>query len=363
MSSYLNTHFRSFDTHASQLIKNNKLNNCNITRCEICHNKHLCNPNNSINNTSIAAVWRPILYEKQPFPDNYTDPIQFLSSITTNKYSAQLSASNDNSYLNLFVHTLVITQRITILTVIASLYYLLYMQQLTLHNLLYIDALNIITGCGFYIAINFGQSKTFSILNFCYSIIQRLSVFISILFLLSPILRSLTSSYSSDSIWSLSLFLGLFHLATHDYAHINNNNIDQSNTVITTNPNGNNTASLNTVILSSILLASRLNDSMVVFAFLLLSFELNGILPILQHEIRLFSLKLHILTTLIYCALGTIILALYIKSNILLLLFLISNFFVQFICPAWFLWVQQFKQEIRGPWDYDDEREVSQGNL
>jgi phosphatidylinositol glycan class C protein len=40
--------------------------------------------------------------------------------------------------------------------------------------------------------------------------------------------------------------------------------------------------------------------------------------------------------------------------------FVICCLVVTFVCPAWLVYFQRFKNEIRGPWDYDDRKELDE---
>ena len=47
-------------------------------------------------------------------------------------------------------------------------------------------------------------------------------------------------------------------------------------------------------------------------------------------------------------------------STTLLYSFVVAVAFVTFLCPAWLVYVQRYKNEIRGPWDYDDTKELDE---
>jgi phosphatidylinositol glycan class C protein len=48
------------------------------------------------------------------------------------------------------------------------------------------------------------------------------------------------------------------------------------------------------------------------------------------------------------------------SSTTLLYSFVVAVAFVTFLCPAWLVYVQRYKNEIRGPWDYDDTKELDE---
>ena len=54
--------------------------------------------------------------------------------------------------------------------------------------------------------------------NIISSSLKTIAILFGILLGLSPVLRTLTTSISNDTIWALSVFLLLFHLLFHDYS-------------------------------------------------------------------------------------------------------------------------------------------------
>lgn len=43
--------------------------------------------------------------------------------------------------------------------------------------------------------------------------------------------------------------------------------------------------------------------------------------------------------------------------------FVAGSIFITIICPFWLKWVQRYKNEMQGPWDYDDVGEIQADNL
>lgn len=100
-------------------------------------------------------------------------------------------------------------------------------------------------------------------------------LFISMLSILSPVLRTLTVSYADDSIWALAIAFAVLHLMCHDYTYVN-----------TGRPKYIGTLSLNAAVFTSVLLSSRLQTNEHVMLFLLLAIELFAISPIARFYIR-----------------------------------------------------------------------------
>merc|ERR1712216_825771 len=86
---------------------------------------------------------------------------------------------------------------------------------------------------------------------------------------LAPVMRTLTESYSDDTVTFLVMLLCSLHLVFHEYR-------------IATLFTGSGMFSLNAGIFASILLASRLPSDVYVFEFLCLSTELLVFFPLLR---------------------------------------------------------------------------------
>lgn len=95
----------------------------------------------------------------------------------------------------------------------------------------------------------------------------------------SPVLATLTSSYSSDTIWFLTLVLHLIHFLSFDYSYINTAHLS-------TSPPFWGIISFNAGICTSILLASRLTEAIQVFAFMLAAFQIYAGYPVLARCIK-----------------------------------------------------------------------------
>ena len=153
--------------------------------------------------------------------------------------------------------------------------------------------------------------------------------------------------------------------------------------------------SLNAGIFAAILLGSRLQDAsdddatagshgsegssllpllssapVQCFAFILWSFLLFGGMSVAGMLVRRCSVRLHVSVTAALVLLCSVALALLASSAsaaplpwLLLPLFLGVCVSVNLLAPAWLIWSQRYKNEIHGPWDYDDEAEMESDNL
>ncbi|KAF2877039.1 phosphatidylinositol N-acetylglucosaminyltransferase subunit C [Massariosphaeria phaeospora] len=161
---------------------------------------------------------------------------------------------------------------------------------------------------------------------------------------LSPILKSLTRSTTSDSIWALSTWLLCVNVAFFDYSGGTGAHLPAS-------------ISTNSALMASTVLASRLPSTTHVFSLTLFSIEVFGLFPIFRRQLRSKSLNGHLMLTivLIISACGGVFVTLtgggrgaWIAGVIL---GGIVTFLCMGICSWWLIGLQKYKNEIYGPWD------------
>lgn len=166
---------------------------------------------------------------------------------------------------------------------------------------------------------------------------------------LSPILRSLTESTSSDSIWAISFWLLAINIFFFDY----------SGGVGTKFPAS---LSTNAALMASTVLASRLQETGPVFSLTLFSIEVFGLFPVFRRHIRHRSWKYHLLQTVILVVgsgfgVGMVVAAVKEwkqpwKSGIMGMIFsVVTAALATGGCSWWLIGLQKYKNEIRGPWD------------
>eukprot|EP01080_Neovahlkampfia_damariscottae_P006015 gene6015-10017_t len=196
--------------------------------------------------------------------------------------------------------------------------------------------------------------------------IIELNLIIQILFFFSTIFKTLTETYSNDTIIFLSLILILYYLFTHNYNTIHKTN-EIKNFKIYSN-------SLNSIIFISILFSSRLDSYLKSFSIilfcLLLFLNFNFFDPKVENENRkkndiglkksisfdsissFFSeeseLKLFIFLFSLY---SFTFLLMFFQSLILSFFYALIIILLSFFVPYSLIYAQQFKLEIEGPWD------------
>lgn len=161
---------------------------------------------------------------------------------------------------------------------------------------------------------------------------------------LSPILKSLTRSTTSDSIWALSTWLLCMNVAFFDYSGGSGARLPAS-------------ISTNSALMASTVLASRLPSTTHVFSLTLFSIEVFGLFPIFRRHLRTISWHGHFALTmvLVIIASGGVCVTLTGGGRGAWLVGVglgsVLTFLFMGICSWWLIGLQKYKNEIRGPWD------------
>ncbi|CAO2657693.1 Nn.00g038190.m01.CDS01 [Neocucurbitaria sp. VM-36] len=161
---------------------------------------------------------------------------------------------------------------------------------------------------------------------------------------LSPILKSLTRSTTSDSIWALSTWLLMINVAFFDYSGGSGAHLPAS-------------ISTNSAMMASAVLASRLPSTTHVFSLTLFSIEVFGLFPIFRRQLRARSSWGHLILTitLTMTAWGGVFVTLTGSGRSTFVAGMILGAFVTFFCMGlcswWLIGLQKYKNEIHGPWD------------
>ena len=209
---------------------------------------------------------------------------------------------------------------------------------------------------------------------------------------LSPILKSLTKSTSSDSIWALATWLLIINIFFFDYGGLyipsksrsiivssDDSNLHSKSTLAPVNdvvraPPFPSSLSTNAALMASTVLASRLPSTTHVFSLTLFSIEVFGLFPVFRRHLRHESWTGHVLLTTVLVALssggmGLILSKSYthtygacgfcwgwiwhVVSRSLLGLVIggLGTAFVMGGCSWWLIGLQRYKNVVTGPWD------------
>ncbi|KAL4800555.1 phosphatidylinositol N-acetylglucosaminyltransferase-domain-containing protein [Aspergillus venezuelensis] len=181
---------------------------------------------------------------------------------------------------------------------------------------------------------------------------QRLSTVKSALLIyfsllgLSPILKSLTKSTASDSIWAMSCWLLIMNIFSFDYGSGEGAGATKFPASLSTNA----------AVMASTVLASRLPSTTHVFSLMLFSIEVFGLFPIFRRQLRHISWKGHISLTLTLVmfaggAVGVTLRGGWMGAIIGSFLGSILTALTMGGCSWWLISLQKYKNVVSGPWD------------
>lgn len=156
----------------------------------------------------------------------------------------------------------------------------------------------------------------------------------------APVLQTLTSSYSGDTIHALTLVFSSLHLSFHDYCYVDGAGRDRA---------FNGTISLNAVMFTAVLLASRFKNVKTVVTFSLLAITIFTRFPSLAKLMKSHSDLMYLLLSLILV--GFVCFLLMQLSKTLLYIYITIVIFAWIVCPMWLVYMQKFKHKKNGPWD------------
>ena len=192
---------------------------------------------------------------------------------------------------------------------------------------------------------------------------------------LSPILKSLTRSTSSDSIWAMSCWLIIINVFFFHYdagptsyskatvsANVSQSYTTSTNTAISGgNPDLRMTASLSTnaALMASTLLASRLPSTTHVFSLTLFSIEMFALFPIFRRLLRVVSWDGHMVLTVLLVlgaggGLNMVIIGPGAGWKAAVVGMVLGSLVIGLamgVCSWWLIGLQKYKNEIYGPWD------------
>lgn len=266
--------------------------------------------------------WRKVLYENSEYEDNYTDP-SFLQELTRNNFVRIIS------YPEAILGATKLTQQITVVILFMLIFYLLYTDHLQPETLL-IQA-TVATFLGYVYSIFKLGLRLRSILDDSKTVLGVL-VFG---FLFTPLMHTLTTSISTDTIFSTTFIMMVLHLIFADYG-LDAFMVSKA-------------ISLNAAIFATICLSSRLASTFHSFVLLTVAIEAFVLLPIFLAKV-LQSRWLHV-PFVVGCVGGSA--SLLYSYTIMPLLFTYLGLvgFVNVICPVIFVRQQKHKDNKHGPWE------------
>lgn len=278
--------------------------------------------------------WKKVLYLKQPYKDNYVDS-SFLDSLI-------LNANVQRYEFRTLCHgALPMIWQLSLVVIFVNVWW--RMQRL-IWDLQWLLALDIVL-FGYLILgwrkedhkIENQAAEAWDLLD----VLQAKIIFP--LWVLAPLLQTLTRSWSDDTIILIASSLLVLHVASYRYKDFGRSASDPSSKrsseeeAVCSLPGG--PSALNAAILAATILASRLQTPQEVFAFMSFAMEVFALIP------RMGSLQGKVLVPIYACAVAML------GFSSAACIFIAATIMIGFLSPALFMWAQRYKTEIQGPWD------------
>lgn len=261
--------------------------------------------------------WRKNLYENYGLPDNYTDS-SFLEHLRKN------IKPNNVTLIEAINMGASISIQLSIVVFFVIIFIWLN-NEWTTPNVIVITG-GMLTILGYFIYNIKIPDRPIKLIKDLWTVL----IFLTFGYILSPILKTLTETISTDTIYAMTILMFLTHLIFSKYG---SSQISLSDSL-----------SITSSIFGSLMLASRLASPLHAFSLLTVSVQCFVLLPYLLTGV---NNKIIISTIL---TIGIIYLLLFI-SQTFSYVFIFAIIFIHFICPLWYIRCQKYKDNIYGPWD------------
>ncbi|XP_061682308.1 phosphatidylinositol N-acetylglucosaminyltransferase subunit C isoform X3 [Syngnathoides biaculeatus] len=278
-----------------------------------------------------AVAWRKVLWERQPYPDNYVDR-RFLEELRRNEGLRQYR------YWAVVQEAGLVGEQLSCVAIFITLW--LYMEEglLSPETLLVISLASSLLGYGLYQALA-SQAQPVLQPRTRLADLQSAAIFLAFIFGFSPVLKTLTESVSTDTVYAMSAIMLLAHLVSFPYAY----------------PSTPGCLSLNAALFASVCLASRLPGTLHTFTMLSCALMVFALWPCLLGQVKDRAPRYFAAVCAGVCAAGVGGLASrWPVGAAILALALVS---VMLMCPWLLVRLQRHKDNIHGPWDEAEIRE------
>ncbi|XP_069555247.1 phosphatidylinositol N-acetylglucosaminyltransferase subunit C [Brachyistius frenatus] len=272
-----------------------------------------------------AVPWRKVLWERQPFPDNYVDQ-RFLEELRRNEGIRQYR------YWAVVKEAGFVGQQLSCVAIFITLW--LYMEQglLSPETLLGTSLVCALLGYGLYQALT-SHVESCSEPRTHLADLQSATIFLSFTFGFSPVLKTLTESVSTDTVYAMSAVMLLAHLVSFPYAQ----------------PSPPGSLSLNAALFASVCLASRLPGALHTFAMLSCALLVFALWPCMLQRLRENAPNHFTGVCVGVCVGGVGGLGSQSAGGAVLLALALGS--VTLLCPLLLVRLQRHKDNIHGPWD------------
>jgi len=268
------------------------------------------------------SPWKKILYADRGLPDNYVPPT-FLNDTQRNVFV------RNYDYWTLVRASTVITQQLCVVSVFVLSWWCMGNQVITAQVVSALSVSTAVLGYILYCAFHSNFQQLF------HDLITSV-LLLALTAYLSPILKTLTHTISTDTVYAMTVLALLAHLLFHEYS--------TKESVVASQA-----ASLNSALFAAVCLASRLESTSHAFATVLQALVQFGFWPILRRE-----LYVRYNYAFQYCTAVTIILLFFAWLGTQMFVaytFCISCLMVSFCAPFLLVCMQGQKNTVHGPWD------------
>ncbi|KAI6173533.1 Poly [ADP-ribose] polymerase [Aphelenchoides besseyi] len=250
-------------------------------------------------------TWDKVLYRKHPYPDNYSG--RFLSELQTNLNSVEYT------FWELIVGACTVICQVDSIIIYFCIFE--FVQSRHLDSMLLGISTIVFIGCCevLYLCMNRPLPNLRDHLLTATTLVFSGYGF-------TPIIRTLTTSISSDTIWALSILTFIFSLVFHDFG---------AAVWIVSVP-----LSVNLCLTASVFLISRVENDLDAFLLLSLSLGCFSFWPRIRNQVFEYSKFIPI-----------------ILAFTLTTMFSFIHIIVIVCCPILYVRMQKYKNTLNGPWD------------
>ncbi|KAI6031815.1 phosphatidylinositol N-acetylglucosaminyltransferase-domain-containing protein [Pisolithus microcarpus] len=142
------------------------------------------------------TTWKRVLWQRQPYPDNYIPPDSFLASLRRNP------SFTPYTYWPLVLSCCPITQHLGTIFIFVAVFVRLQERSLDARLLLWISVACFLVGYLVWEVLDYSSPSRGPLTRF--KVLKSSLLFFLTLMSLAPVLKTLTAATSSDSIWALS---------------------------------------------------------------------------------------------------------------------------------------------------------------
>lgn len=280
-----------------------------------------------------AVPWKKVLYEQQPFPDNYVDR-HFLEELRKNMYVRHYL------YWSVVYESGLVAQQLSCVCVFVLLWGHMDRGLLSPHWLIAAGLVGSLVGYALYDLVDWGRGRA-RCGRSRWADLKSTAIFLAFTYGFSPVLKTLTEAVSTDTVYAMASLMLLAHLLFFEYG--------APPDVVSSG------FSLNVAIFASVCLASRLPGPLHAFATVTCAIQVFALWPTLLRRLKASAPRGYVAGVALVCMAGVAgTLSVSAVGGVLLALLLLS---VSLLCPLLLTRLQLYKDNIHGPWDEAEIKE------